>query len=345
MYDIIYLEGDIMKKKLIIPIAIVLVLAITFTVFSVINSKVSVAFTPSKISGVNYNNYTFKYDFVDAPCQYIDYKDNKFAFIESNLFGSKLLIKDDAGKITTIKGVTAPFQLIDNSVAYKQNSTLYFKEENTNNLISKNVHHFLAYQDKVIYTKHISLDDGENLYVYNTKTKKSELLFKKAGIFCIEEDTLYLFKVDDDKNSLYKINLKDYNTTKVDGVVLWGSIGKIMVSNNHLIYLNDSNKIEIINLKSKKSKAVSLTTQNTYHDNISFVGDNNKIFCSIQAIYLDGPSSKKVDSQYNGTYKIDLKTYEKQKITDEVFDELYLFENNQLFGIKDKQIININIKP
>ena len=345
MYDIIFLEGDIMKKKLIIPIAIVLLLAITFTVFSVINSKVSVAFTPSKISGVNYNNYTNENS--------IDYKDNKFAYIESNLFGSKLLIKDDAGKITSLKGVTAPFQLTEDGVAFIKNQDLYLQklDEQKPTLIEKQVAKFYVYNNDIIYSTIFQWNTNKKqpskLLVYNVGTKKIKTLHKDISDFCLGNDKVYVDYTDyeNDIENFIEISLKDFKVKKIAQIEIQSYPFGFQANNKKIVLHHITNTFTFIDPETKEIKNVRAHKSEHANDLIIFVLDNENLYFSYQATNTNGSLVSDENDETNGTYKIDLKTYEKQKITDEVFDELYLFENNQLFGIKDKQIININIKP
>lgn len=74
-----------------------------------------------------------------------------------------------------------------------------------------------------------------------------------------------------------------------------------------------------------------------------FICNDEKIFFCFEAAKVDGPFVRTVDDEGNGLWMIDPISHETKKISDTVYDRLFLFGDTELVGILNGKAYKIDI--
>jgi len=328
------------KKKLIV-IAIVSALAIgaIFAIGLIFNRNEKLSILPQAITEINYNNYILD--------NYIDYKENQFAWLKANLWGAKLTVVDNDGNYSYFDKIDAPFQINSKQIIFVKNNKLQTKDivKNETVKIANNVDKFIAYQNYIIYSSVSIFDDNDGkwknkLYVYDLSSKESKVIYENITQFYIHKKKL--FAINDDK-WLVEISLSDYNTKNIIDFEIDQYPFYVMPQGNNILY-RSSNELKFLNLTDKSIKTVSIVESQYANNRISYICDDNNVFLSFQATKTNGSIVTDIKDENNGVWAINTLTFEKSKLCSDVFDRLYLFDGEWLFGTKNNSLYRIDIK-
>lgn len=315
------------KKVLCIGLAIGLLVVGSLLVCLLINSARPVRITMDvKPAGqINYNNYI-----VDNR---LDYKNNQFAWQNNSLFGSKLTLLSDSDTPSVLSGITAPFQLLKDRVVFIKNGNLLVRmlSGKQDKCISEKTTSFIAREDAVLY-----LSEGM-LLQYNWFDQNTSVLGENVYQFFIHQDQLYVVNLDEQL-----LRLEQNGTwCKLYAFQMTSYPFCVMPQGNSVVYLKN-NELQYVDILTGISETVCLTDGNYANNRINFICDDNSLFVSFQATETDGSIVKDVDHANNGVWSVDHQTKEKEKVCNETFSQLYLFEGNQLFGVKDDKLYQID---
>lgn len=289
------------------------------------NQKLS--FAIETISTRNYNNYLYE--------NTIDYEGQYFCYIKKAILSSNLHIVDKHNNTQIIKGVYAPFQLCKDKVFFLKNYSLLVKEIATEKTytITKNVSNFIVCKDNIIL-----LTKDYKLYCYNIISKKKHLLYTNINQFIIIDDNIFAIDYED---YLIKISLVDFLNKKIVQLPIEAHPFKIMSHGNNLIFTATNYKLGRLNTDNYSIDYFNIMDDKYINNRIQYICDENNLYYCLQHTKTNGSLVLNVDGRDNGVWQINLGTFEKTRISYEVFDELYLFENNKLFGRKDNIICEL----
>ena len=277
-------------------------------------------------SQINYNNYIYY--------NQVDFKGDQFAWQKSSIFGSKLTLLDKSGESSVLNGVNAPFQLLENRVVFKKNGSLWQRAFSTmqDKLIAKDVFCFIAMEHTLFYV-------AENtLFQYKWNDGKITSLGENAYSVFLHQDQIHMLDMD---GQLMRLE-PDGTWNKLCSIPVTSLPYCVMSYGEYVIYKQENNLI-MVDPNTSEAEIVRITDHPNATDHVSYICDDSRLFVSFQATKSDGSIVRNVDYEDNGVWNIDYETKEKRKICDEAFYQLYLFEGNQLFGVKDNHLYRIDI--
>jgi len=319
------------KKKIrIIALALSMPLAILLLTASMFNAlqqpeKLDIAVEP--VYEVNYNNY-----YEDTR---LDYRGGQMAWQT----GFKLTLVKDDGTTSSLSGIPSAFQLLDDRVLYMKNDDLMCRmlSGGTDDFLSSGVSSFIALEDSVLYLSNGALrkhqwDDQDLVLGYGIE----EFFYHHNKIYVItDKGWLVELQSDGTWREIYDFNQTDFTLPMT-----------LKFQKNCAIY-QFSNELCFISLTDGSTKTVPLAETKSVDNHISYICDDQRLFVSFLTAEAedstdtaaeDSPETNKDD----GVWKITGVSGEKNKLCDETFEQLYLFENNRLFGVRGNDLFQID---
>ena len=313
-----------MKKARAIYVAILLagIILLVLIIQDDKNGIVEMSVLP--VSQVNYNNYI-----IDNT---IDYKGVCFGWQNSKLLGSKLMVTTANDQLITVSGVVEPFQLVNNGVLFLKRGTLIQAslENKQKNTIAENVSRFVAVETSCYY-----LSEGV-VYQYNYKKQTAEAWKENTSFIYVYKDLLYVI---DQNGCLMRY---EGGVWKVLCQLKISSYSFYLMPQNDEVVFVEGNALQYVNVYTGKKETISLLEGAYSNNRICYICDDSKLYVSVQATKTDGSIVKNVDDENNGTWRVDYGTKELHRLCDDTFEQLYLFEGNQLFGEKNGHIYKID---
>ena len=276
---------------------------------------------------VNYNNYMTD--------NRLDYKGNQFAWQNGSSFSPKLYLLNNDGEYTVHSGVTKPFQLLTDCVVFIKNNDLfkYQFSDQTEQRIAQKVSTFLATEDAVFYRI------GSTLFRYHWTDANATELKDYVDQFYIHQDQLYII----DHNGCL-MRLKDDGTWQELCLVQIEAYPFRVMPQGDFIITQDCNELVFTNIYTGARETIRLSQGDYANNQISFICNDQQLFVSFQATQTDGSIVRDIAHTDNGVWRFNSQTRRLEKLCDSTFDELYLFSDNELFGIKDGQLFQIDTK-
>ena len=262
-----------------------------------------------------------------------DYGYGKFAYLDRKIFLNELAIIDSTGNCKYFSGIGDKFKIYKDKIIFIKNDKLWSKDIDTGTTIflSDNTRDFIVYNNKVIYQKLDPYTYIADLYLCDLNGGNQRILCKHIDNYCINGDSLYIITANADPR-LILISLTDFSYEEVMPFG-YGFVNSMMVCGNNLLFYSnyDLKLLDLTTLKINDLKIDDFIRGNK----IDFVCDENSIYLTFQYVRYNGSLVSDVESEDNGLWKINLETCEKEKILSDVFWDLYLAGNGQLFGTLD----------
>lgn len=288
------------------------------------------------ISEINYNNYLTENS--------IDYKGNWFVWQKESIFRNKTIAQNAQNEIFNLKNSDKPLQIRDNQLFWIKNNQLKMQVIGAKKVsnIADNIERFIVRQNDVIYLTQSELvheNRRNKLYCYDFSSEKSILLYEDIQHFYVHHEKLFVI---DNKNVLIEVQTNGKTFKKVFTFPVDYTLVNVMPQGDNLVFI-DINNVIIFDVKNGCKQTVSLSNSGYVNNDFSLICDDENIFVSFQATETNGSLVKNIDDEHNGLWFIDPKTLQKKKISDYVFDQLYLFQNTQLFGIQGNNLFQIDV--
>lgn len=318
-----------MKKNVLCIILIVgilvALLSLGFTIY-IVQKPDDITLTVEPVEQVNYNNYLND--------NQLDFKGNHFAWLNRSVFNSQLTLLTNNGEVSNISGVSAPFQLLKDRIVFIKNRTLQSHMINSqdNQMLAENVSSFIALPDIVLYQS-----DG-HLYRYDWDGGKSLLLYENVQQFYIHQDQVYVI------DSSFRLVRQNTDGTWTELVTL--SVNALPVrflQQGDFVVYNEINRLVFVDITTGATEVVQLVDGGYANNRMNFICDDARLFVSFQATTTDGSLVTDIDHVNNGLWSINPQTKEKTKLCEDVFEQLYLFEGNHLFGVRNNDLFQIDI--
>ena len=327
-----------MKKFKIITVIVLSLAIIGILFFAIFNQENNIAFTPTKNTSTNYNNYIF--------FNYLDYAYDKFAFVKDGLLKSKLTVIDSKNNYKNLSEINPPFSIYRDKIIHlnKENLTVTDINTNSDSLIQSNVYNFMVYKDSVIFhtnslTNNKTDIEKNSLYIYDLVSEKKQILYKEVSAFCINKDKLFIITKE---NMLIEMSLDSLAVKDIMQIDITSYPIYFIVYKEKIILQNSTNRFDIIDLNSKEITPLYISNKSYNNNKVSFICDDNNFYYSFQATKTDGSVVINTAGDNNGLWKVNIETLEKEKVLDETFNSLYLFEENLLFGIRESNLFRID---
>ena len=199
--------------------------------------------------------------------------------------------------------------------------------------IAVNVSSFIAFKNGVLFLTE------DTLFQYDWCTASSNAIGENVYSFFIHHN--YIYVVDYDGN-LMRLET-DGTWVKLYTFQVPSYPFYVMPQGGTVIY-RAYNELRFVDLATGKTEAVRLANDNYANNRVNFICDDSRLFVSFQATTTNGSIVTDVQNTSNGVWFIDPKTKEMEKLCDDVFEQLYLFDANQLFGVKNDHLFQINIE-
>lgn len=321
-------------RIVIVTVLCIIMLSCAFLSLYFLQTKPQLMYKPMEISSVNFNNYHLKSNL-------LDYKGDSFAVLRDRMFDRELIVVDSSGKQISLKGITSPFQLSETFVAYIDNGTLKVCNITTKDkeTICNNVKKFVLKGNNLYYITNNNHESGE-LYQHELSSNKTITIYKDVRDFYINKDKLYLIDSDD---KLIEALFNDIYSTRFITQLSFESFPYVIMTTSNRFILNDAHKgFCFLNLETLESEYLSVVDNAKSNDFAYYVCNDSVLYYSYHKSETDGSIVKKVDSENNGLWAIDITTLNKKKLSSEIYDELYLFDNI-LFGVNGKKVFQIDI--
>lgn len=318
-----------MKKKsivlLLIGVVVLTFLVVTF-VFTMNDYNQTLAFTPKETTKINYNNY--------ATSNSVDYRNGRFAWSTGTVLGVTGTVVNSDGKVQKIHGAGEQIQLFDGGTVFLNQNTLTINKERKSR-IAKNVDSFMAIGTGILYSQ-LSDSYEKTLYWYDAETETSKAVAQNVAAYCADEQKLLVLD-----NSGWVTLYSEATAEKKLQLEIQSYPIVMMLQNDCLLY-RLSNRLCLWNPDTGTAKEILLSEGEYVNDRMSFICDKDRIVCSFQATRTDGSIVTDIDSPNNGVWSIDPLTLKKQKLCNETFEELYLFDD-MLVGKNEKGIYQISL--
>lgn len=277
------------------------------------------------IAQVNYNNYIAD--------NKLDYKGNQFAWQNGYAFASKMTVLNSNGEYTVHSGITNPFQILDDCVVYKQGDKLLQRSlsNQQEQCIAREVSDFVATENAVFYLA------GSTLFQHSWMDRNTAKLKDNIVQFYIHNDQLHVI----DQNG-YLMRLE------VDGT--WQDLCMLQITEypfcvmpqgNFVISLR-CNELVYTDIYTGATETICLSKGHYGNNRICFICDDQQLFVSFQATQTDGSIVRDIPHTDNGIWCVNFQTKQIDKLCNDTFDQLYLFAEKQLFGVKDNQLFQID---
>ena len=287
------------------------------------------------ISDINYNNY-LNYNF-------IDYKGNWFVWQKNFLIAGKSIAQNTDNEVFNVRASDSSLQIRGNQLFFTRNQKLKMQEIGSNKTenIASSVESFIVRPNDIVYLTVSKFDDDKGdwqneLYLYDIKSGKKQMIYEDIMQFYVYDEEVFVI---DDYFVLTQVSSK--GNKKICTIPVNSYPTTIMPQGDKLVYY-DANNLSIFDVKSGEKQKVYVEESEYVNNRISMICDDKNIFVSFQATETNGSLVKNIDDEHNGLWSIDPKTLQKKKISDYVFDELYLFEDTKLFGTKGNKLFQID---
>ena len=329
-----------MKKSRTVMVLVIFLICIVMLICFIPFGKITeLKTTPQPINEINYNNYLEDNRF--------DYKGDSMAWNDSSLFKSLLTVCMGNNEQLELDGVCAPFQLADGGVVYRKDHTLMYVDIDTkkHNHIADGVDRFMVYNDLIIYStvSDESKDYRNELRKYDMSLKTDMLIYEGVADESVAEFYIHgesLFAVDENA-VLIKISLDRDQSKEIIRLPIKAKPLFFMPLGDKLLY-KFAGSMFIFDPESGDEKQVMIGNGTYVNDRISFICNDSNIYVSFQATKTNGSIVQNIDDENNGLWSINPTTLQKNKICSEVFDRLYLFGDNLLFGTINDNLYSID---
>ena len=283
----------------------------------------------------NWNNYAENNNFIDISDTYV-------AQLTTLLWSSEITMRNKDGVEKVIKDASAGFQIREDSLYYRTDSDLYcfnfITEENT--LVKEGVIKFCI-QNNVLYAK-IADATGQALLRKDLTSGNETKITEKVYRFWIQEDVLYVVP-----NELEK-ELHIYNLDGTKQKIISYPIPDLA---NHTLYLwNEKTAdfcwptLEMVDLStSYLSRKRLFQNYEGPSPHTVIAASEEHFFISFQTLKYDGSFVSDVDDPQNGLWYIESETYEQRKISDLVFDSLFMTDD-YLFGTIGNDLYAVDLE-
>lgn len=285
----------------------------------------------SPIEQINYNNYLYD--------THLDYLSSQIAWKKPSALNSAVNIFDANGEMVTISGISSPFQLMNDQIIHLKNGTLRSCaiDSKDEQILAKDVSQFIAMPHAVVYTS-LDSDYHMNLFWYNWESGAIQHLHEDIVTFHVQNDVVYILDQND-----YLLRLEeDLSWTRLTKISADHFPIHFLAVGDYVVY-ESSNIIKFVNIYTGESEYVRFVEDGYVNNAYVMNGDDKQLFVSFQATTTNGSLIFDKENESNGLWRIDPQSKEKNKLCGETFEELYLYEGNQLFGIKNNALYQIDV--
>lgn len=274
---------------------------------------------------VNYNNYL-----LDDP---LDHKDGLTVWETSSILGQQVLLSSSSGEVKELSGITTPCQIWEDQIFFIRKESLWQKplEGGTGRSIAKSVSSFIVAEGRVYYLCQ------DKLFVYDLADEATQELADDVYLFYFHNDQIFAM----DETGVLSCLEPDGQWSAVCTICINGFPFFIMPQREYVI---DSlgYGLRYTDTSDGSTTIVPLIDNEYVNHKISFICDDDRTFVSFHATETNGSIVSKIDHPNNGVWVIDPETKIPQKICAEVFDGLYLFGEDGLFGTKNDVLYQID---
>lgn len=268
------------------------------------------------VQSINYNNYQGLNKF--------DAKQDISVLIKDCFFFSMMFIYNNGKKAASVKAPAYELtqcQIGEDEVYYINDYVLYSIDINTKEIktVKENVIDFVLYKDMIIYTG-LEGDRRAEMVILKNETEVAKI--DDVSSYIVSGDYLYYFYY-------MECVIGRFNLTSAEDE---GIIGEVPVAGYPYCFnmVGDKAVFEY-NLKIFVFDTITGEMNETEMPfdtwcNTAINSDDNYVYLMYQRKKRT-KFSVPVDDENNGVWKINIETGEKVKITDETFDQLYLFDD------------------
>ncbi|MBQ7344629.1 MAG: hypothetical protein IJW45_01020 [Oscillospiraceae bacterium] len=259
----------------------------------------------------------------------------RLAWQSYSLLGSKLTVVDGSGEETVVYGVSAPFQLLGDQVVYIEGGSLKIGSLDGKSewKVADDVSDFIATPELILY------QIGMDLYQCDPYGHDSRSIKDDTYHFFVTDSRVYSMDIDGHISCLGE----DGTWTEVLWIRVDGYPFSFEIQGDRIVYM-DSNEMCFVDLDSGEMKKIPLVDETYSNHRICYVCDEEDTFISFQGTKTDGSIVTDIDHGSNGLWVIDPETWTLRKLSDDVFQELYLFGGDQLFGVIDRSLYQIDTR-
>lgn len=250
----------------------------------------------------------------------------------------------------------------DYSLYFKKNNyqyDLYYqnRERGERKCIAENTRMFLQIDGQYVYyckncNSHMNADE---LWRYNLETGENQILLKEVAAYFINEGVLYTTSCQTEQiavsvvehiNIIRSYDLKTMEMLFEETIPLDFVALNIRLINDFVVLWSNRCRMYIYNafdnigeylIQSGHALSAQANTCLNYNDNYLFVSMKVNKLTKIDS--LSGVETYEV-----GTWKYDWLTKEWQQLSEKVYDALYVFDQEYVFGIIDDKVYRIAIE-
>jgi len=266
-----------------------------------------------------------------------------------NIVDSALNAKNKA--YLASKGVLETHQFKDDAKFYLKGNRLYKEDIQTGEkiCIATNCREFLLTEDNVFYTQ-VCEDYSRPLFYADYDEKNPTEIVRDASWFCeykgnivyigehSEDDldeSLFSFSLDiREPKEIYNLYNSKYNGLGGGDYIHLSKNSVIVVRQNEQVverYFLDYDGVEEIDIKQILPDSDIAKRHEPAMESVAF--NDDFIFLSIAAIKDYQFAYHYIESDKNGLWKVNIETGEAEKISDQIFIEVYA-DNDYVYGIK-----------
>ncbi len=271
----------------------------------------------------NYNNYLY--------AQKMDY--DKYLFFQHKKLLFTYFSKIQNKRIKSLKFSNIKFQINNEKIYYIKKGNLVESnlELNETRVIAADVSKFLVAQNEFYYTK--ETESGKSLFYKGMNTEENEIC-KNVEWFCVNKHGALVLKEKSLQSRIYnviEITAQEFSEKNIALLQCENILHKAYLANEMIIIVDSTNVVSVFNLQTKEQQVIFAPSLGLH--NINLICNENFIYLSVQEIKREGATIYDIINDTNGLYRIDIQTRESIKISDETYNEMYLF-GGYIFGYK-----------
>ena len=223
----------------------------------------------------------------------------------------------------------------------KGNLVLQKADSDKKEIQVKNVGSFLIRDDELVYTLS---DETEKVYVKNLQTNKMEnISIKNADILLNDNEYVYIYS---ERNILHKFD-RLWNEVKTIDLNKKGfrkRFERACIIGGKIVFATESLKLYIYDEREETLHKVKIPKGEEHSEDGDIMQWKGNVYYML-SYYNDGDlhnSFTRVDSSYNGIYRLNIDIKEMEKVSNEV-GTVMLIMNNQIY-IADTHFLGISYR-
>lgn len=231
---------------------------------------------------------------------------------------------------------------------------LYCKERETGKVvcIAKDVAKLIQIDGSSIYfcKKNNAHFNADTLWKYDLETKARQSILEEVSAFCVNDGILYTVScptsaiaiADEYRNTLRAYDLKTMEMLLEDTVPLQFAALNMQVAEDQVILWSLRGRMYVYSVPAKDGGYLAYPIETEYGGiKVALNSFGSSIYASIVVNRFTEMDSLAVETSKLGTWRYDFQSQEWLKLSDKVYDALYVFDASAVYGVVGNAVYQI----